>query len=95
MQHGNLSLLISYDLNYSSNLPTNDFGPFAPQTVILKKHVNKNSVVYMEPSKDNKFHNVKNDCGIIHFSPEMSSPCMEKLTIPRAKLSMGNDWTPC
>uniref|UniRef100_A0AAX7TRZ1 Cysteine rich transmembrane BMP regulator 1 (Chordin like) n=1 Tax=Astatotilapia calliptera TaxID=8154 RepID=A0AAX7TRZ1_ASTCA len=65
------------------------------KTVILKKHVNKNSVVYMEPSKDNKFHNVKNDCGIIHFSPEMSSPCTEKLTIPRAKLSMGNDWTPC
>ncbi|XP_039898666.1 cysteine-rich motor neuron 1 protein isoform X2 [Simochromis diagramma] len=65
------------------------------KTVILKKHINKNSVVYMEPSKDNKFHNVKNDCGIIHFSPEMSSPCTEKLTIPRAKLSMGNDWTPC
>ncbi|XP_047466539.1 cysteine-rich motor neuron 1 protein isoform X3 [Mugil cephalus] len=64
------------------------------KTVILKKHVNKNSVVYMEPSKENKFQNVKNDCGIIHFSPEMSSPCMDKMTIPRAKLSMGNDWTP-
>lgn len=47
----------------------------------------------MEPSKENKFQNVKNDCGI-HFSPEMSSPCIDKMTIPRAKLSMGNDWTP-
>lgn len=64
------------------------------KTVILKKHVNKNSVVYMEPSKENKFQNVKNDCGIIHFSPEMSSPSGDKMTIPRAKLSMGNDWTP-
>ncbi|XP_039993117.1 cysteine-rich motor neuron 1 protein isoform X3 [Xiphias gladius] len=63
------------------------------KTVILKKHVNKNSVVYMEPSKENKFQNVKNDCGIIHFSPEMSSPCADKMTIPRAKLNMGNDWT--
>ncbi|XP_033987080.1 cysteine-rich motor neuron 1 protein isoform X4 [Trematomus bernacchii] len=60
------------------------------KTVILKKHVNKNSVVYMEPSKENKFQNVKNDCGIIHFSPEMSSTCGDKMTIPRAKLS--NDW---
>ncbi|XP_078134428.1 cysteine-rich motor neuron 1 protein isoform X2 [Sander vitreus] len=63
------------------------------KTVILKKHVNKNSVVYMEPSKENKFQNVKNDCSIIHFSPEMSSTCADKMTIPRAKLSMGNDWT--
>lgn len=69
--------------------------PFPSQTVILKKHVNKNSVVYMEPSKENKFQNVKNnDCGIIHFSPDMGSPCTDKMTIPRAKLSMGNDWTP-
>uniref|UniRef100_A0A3P8RM14 Cysteine rich transmembrane BMP regulator 1 (Chordin like) n=1 Tax=Amphiprion percula TaxID=161767 RepID=A0A3P8RM14_AMPPE len=64
------------------------------KTVILKKHVNKNSVVYMEPSKENKFQNVKSDCGIIHFSPEMSSPCTDKMTIPRAKMSLGNDWTP-
>lgn len=64
------------------------------QTVILKKEVNKNSVVYMEPSKENKFQNVKNDCGIVHFSPEMSPPCMEKMTIPRAKLSTANEWTP-
>ncbi|XP_060919599.1 cysteine-rich motor neuron 1 protein isoform X3 [Labrus mixtus] len=64
------------------------------KTVILKKHVNKNAVVYMEPSKENKFQNVKNDCGIIHFSPEMSSSCVDKMTIPRAKLSMGKDWTP-
>ena len=60
------------------------------QTVILKKHVNKNSVVYMEPSKENKFQNVKNDCGIVNFSPESSSPCGERMTIPRAKLSMSN-----
>uniref|UniRef100_A0A8C2XTH2 Cysteine-rich motor neuron 1 protein n=1 Tax=Cyclopterus lumpus TaxID=8103 RepID=A0A8C2XTH2_CYCLU len=63
------------------------------KTVILKKHVNKNSVVYMEPSKENKFQNAKNDCGIIHFSPEMGSTCADKMTIPRAKLSMGNNWT--
>ncbi|KAK2826192.1 hypothetical protein Q5P01_020406 [Channa striata] len=63
------------------------------KTVILKKHVNKNSVVYMEPSKENKFQNVKNDCGIIHFPSEMSSSCADKMTIPRAKLSLGNDWT--
>lgn len=62
--------------------------------MILKKHVNKNSVVYMEPSKENKFQNVKNDCGIIHFYPEMSSPRVDKMNIPRAKLGMGNDWTP-
>lgn len=61
------------------------------QTVILKKHINKNSVVYMEPSKENKFQNVKNDCGVIHFSPDMSSPCKDRMTIPRAKLA--NDWT--
>jgi len=60
--------------------------------VILKKHVNKNSVIYMEPSKENKFQNVKNDCGIMHFSPEMGSTCVDKMTIPRAKLSMGNNW---
>uniref|UniRef100_A0A3B5M4A5 Cysteine rich transmembrane BMP regulator 1 n=1 Tax=Xiphophorus couchianus TaxID=32473 RepID=A0A3B5M4A5_9TELE len=65
------------------------------KTVILKKHVNKNSVIYMETSKENKFQNMKSDCGIIHFSPEISSPpCTEKMTIPRAKLSMGSDWTP-
>ncbi|KAL0969171.1 hypothetical protein UPYG_G00223420 [Umbra pygmaea] len=58
------------------------------KTVILKKHVNMNSVVYMEPSKENKFHTVKNDCGI-KFSPEMSSPCGDRMSIPRAKLSMG------
>ncbi|XP_067336699.1 cysteine-rich motor neuron 1 protein isoform X2 [Channa argus] len=63
------------------------------KTVILKKHVNKNSVVYMEPSKENKFQSVKNDCGIIHFPTEISSSCVDKMTIPRAKLSMGNDWT--
>ncbi|XP_037343176.2 cysteine-rich motor neuron 1 protein isoform X2 [Pungitius pungitius] len=64
------------------------------KTVILKKHVNKNSVVYMEPSKDNAFHNVKHDCGgvVVRFSPEMSSTRADKMTIPRAKLS--NTWTP-
>lgn len=70
------------------------FFPFPAKTVILNKHVNKNSVVYMEPSKENKLQNVKNEYGVIHFPPEMSSPCMDKVTIPRAKLSMGNDWTP-
>lgn len=64
------------------------------KTVILKKHVNKNSVVYMEPSKENKFQNVKNDCGIINFSPDSGSPCGERMTIPRAKLSMTNGRAP-
>nr|XP_061824703.1 cysteine-rich motor neuron 1 protein-like [Nerophis lumbriciformis] len=62
----------------------------APKKTVILKHVNKNSVVYMEPSKENKFQNVKNDCGI-HFSPEMSSPCTDKMIIPRAKLA--NNWT--
>ncbi|CAL8272311.1 unnamed protein product [Merluccius merluccius] len=64
------------------------------KTVILKKHVNKNSVVYMEPSKENKFQNVKNDCGIVNFSPETGSPCGERMTIPRAKLNMSNGRVP-
>lgn len=64
------------------------------KTVILKKHINKNSVVYMEPSKESKFQNVKNECGLIHFSPDLNSSCGDKMTIPRAKLSMVNDWTP-
>lgn len=60
------------------------------KTVILKKHVNKNSVVYMEPSKENKFQNVKNDCGI-NFSSDMGSPCGDRgLSIPRAKLCNGH-----
>uniref|UniRef100_A0A3Q3JSK3 Cysteine rich transmembrane BMP regulator 1 (Chordin like) n=1 Tax=Monopterus albus TaxID=43700 RepID=A0A3Q3JSK3_MONAL len=60
------------------------------KAVFLKKHVNKNSVVYMEPSKESKFQNVKNDCGLIPFSPEMSTSFVDKMNIPRAKL--GNDW---
>ncbi|XP_017558789.1 cysteine-rich motor neuron 1 protein-like isoform X1 [Pygocentrus nattereri] len=59
------------------------------KTVILKKHVNKNSVVYMEPSKEHKFQSVKNDCGMT-FSPDVSSPCGERISIPRAKLSNGH-----
>uniref|UniRef100_A0A3P8ZIG8 Cysteine-rich motor neuron 1 protein n=1 Tax=Esox lucius TaxID=8010 RepID=A0A3P8ZIG8_ESOLU len=64
------------------------------KTVILKKHVNQNSVVYMERSKENKFQNVKNDCGI-NFPPEMSSPCGERMTIPRAKLGIGQGRGQC
>ncbi|KAM6961284.1 LOW QUALITY PROTEIN: cysteine-rich motor neuron 1 protein [Aplochiton taeniatus] len=59
------------------------------KTVILKKHLNKNSVVYMEPSKESKFQSVKNDCGIVNFSPDMGSPCGERMSIPRAKLGNG------
>ncbi|KAG9268186.1 cysteine-rich motor neuron 1 protein-like isoform X1 [Astyanax mexicanus] len=59
------------------------------KAVILKKHVNKNSVVYMEPSKENKFQSVKNDCGVT-FSPDVSSPCGERISIPRAKLGNGH-----
>ncbi|XP_066539616.1 cysteine-rich motor neuron 1 protein-like [Hoplias malabaricus] len=59
------------------------------KTVILKKHVNKNSVVYMEPSKENKFQSMKKDCGMT-FSPDASSPCGERISIPRVKLSNGH-----
>ncbi|XP_067223297.1 cysteine-rich motor neuron 1 protein-like [Chanodichthys erythropterus] len=49
------------------------------KTVILKKHVNTNSVVYMEPSKENKFQSA------------MSFPSdAERITIPRAKLANGH-----
>ncbi|KPP64994.1 hypothetical protein Z043_116616 [Scleropages formosus] len=58
------------------------------KTVILQKHVNKSSVVYMEPSKENKFQSTKNDSGV-HFGLEASSPCRDRLSIPRAKLSQG------
>ncbi|XP_060789927.1 cysteine-rich motor neuron 1 protein-like isoform X3 [Neoarius graeffei] len=59
------------------------------KTVILKKHVNKNSVVYTEPSKENKLQSVKNDCSMT-FSPSASSPYGERISIPRAKLSNGH-----
>ncbi|XP_077096594.1 cysteine-rich motor neuron 1 protein isoform X6 [Siphateles boraxobius] len=52
------------------------------KTVILKKHVNKNSVVYMEPSsKENKFQSSRNGS----FPSEA-----ERITIPRAKLANGH-----
>ncbi|XP_066550981.1 cysteine-rich motor neuron 1 protein isoform X2 [Amia ocellicauda] len=56
------------------------------KTVILKKHVNKNSVVYMEPSKENKFQNVKSDC-TVNFTTEASSANGERYSIPRAKVN--------
>ncbi|XP_067310953.1 cysteine-rich motor neuron 1 protein-like isoform X2 [Pseudorasbora parva] len=49
------------------------------KTVILKKHVNKNSVVYMEPSKENRFQSAGGSF------PSDS----ERITIPRAKLANG------
>ncbi|XP_030641382.1 cysteine-rich motor neuron 1 protein [Chanos chanos] len=58
------------------------------KTVILKKHVNKNSVVYMEPSKENKFQSMKNECGM-NFCPDVGPPNGERMAIPRAKLSNG------
>ncbi|KAG7466322.1 hypothetical protein MATL_G00163860 [Megalops atlanticus] len=63
------------------------------KAVILKKHVNKNSVVYMEPSKENKFQSVKSDGGV-SFPPEAGSPGGERLGIPRAKLSHGPSRVP-
>ncbi|KAG1952274.1 hypothetical protein F2P79_010206 [Pimephales promelas] len=52
------------------------------KTVILKKHVNKNSVVYMEPSsRENKFQSSRNGS----FPSEA-----ERITIPRAKLANGH-----
>ncbi|XP_053488962.1 cysteine-rich motor neuron 1 protein-like [Ictalurus furcatus] len=59
------------------------------KTVILKKHVNKNSVVYAEPSKENKLQSMKNDCSMT-FSPSASSPYGERISIPRANLSNGH-----
>ncbi|KAK1158895.1 cysteine-rich motor neuron 1 protein-like [Acipenser oxyrinchus oxyrinchus] len=47
------------------------------KTVILKKHVNKNSVVYMEPSKENSFRNVRNECRV-NVPTEASSISNEK-----------------
>ncbi|XP_077586830.1 cysteine-rich motor neuron 1 protein [Stigmatopora nigra] len=59
----------------------------APKKTVILKHVNKNQVVYMEPSKENKFQNVKNDRGMA------SSPNVDKMSIPRAKLA--NNWKAC
>uniref|UniRef100_A0A9J8BIA6 Cysteine-rich motor neuron 1 protein n=1 Tax=Cyprinus carpio carpio TaxID=630221 RepID=A0A9J8BIA6_CYPCA len=47
------------------------------KTVILQKHVNKSSLVYMEPSRENQFQSVKSDAS------------GEQVSIPRAKLSSG------
>ncbi|XP_062863605.1 cysteine-rich motor neuron 1 protein-like [Trichomycterus rosablanca] len=58
------------------------------KTVILKKHVNKSSVEYTEPSKENKHQNTKNDCGKT-FTPSLGPPYGERISIPRAKLSNG------
>ncbi|XP_076835133.1 cysteine-rich motor neuron 1 protein isoform X2 [Brachyhypopomus gauderio] len=55
------------------------------KTVVLKKHVNKNSVVYMEPSVENKFQSVKTDCGL-PFPLEAGTHYGGRFSIPRAKL---------
>ncbi|XP_015206403.1 cysteine-rich motor neuron 1 protein-like isoform X1 [Lepisosteus oculatus] len=56
------------------------------KTVILKKHVNTNAVVYMEPSKENKFQNVRSDC-TVSFTAEGSSSNGDRYIIPRAKVN--------
>lgn len=57
------------------------------KTVILKKHLNKNSVVYMEPTKESKFQG-----GLVSFSPEtgLRGGGGERMILPRAKLSTGS-----
>ncbi|XP_043088267.1 cysteine-rich motor neuron 1 protein-like isoform X2 [Puntigrus tetrazona] len=47
------------------------------KTVILQKHVNKSSLVYMEPSRENQFQSVKSE----------SVSNGERVCIPRAKLA--------
>ncbi|MGH0160546.1 UNVERIFIED_CONTAM: hypothetical protein FKN15_050319, partial [Acipenser sinensis] len=47
------------------------------KTLILKKHVNKNSVVYMEPSKENAFRNVRHECRV-NVPTEASSISSER-----------------
>ncbi|KAG2457538.1 CRIM1 protein, partial [Polypterus senegalus] len=42
-------------------------------TVILKKHVTKNSVVYMEPSSEDAFQSIRNGC-TLGLAKDLSSP---------------------
>ncbi|XP_016111458.1 cysteine-rich motor neuron 1 protein-like [Sinocyclocheilus grahami] len=56
------------------------------KTVILQKHVNKSSLVYMEPSRENQFQSLKSD-GSVSFPTDASG---EQLSIPRAKLASGH-----
>ncbi|XP_065131160.1 cysteine-rich motor neuron 1 protein-like isoform X3 [Paramisgurnus dabryanus] len=51
------------------------------KTVILKKHISKNSVVHMDPSRENQFNSMK-----IDFPLDSG----DRITIPRAKLSNGH-----
>ncbi len=48
---------------------------FVRQTVILQKHVNKTSLIYMEPSRE---------------SPFQSDASVERICLPRAKLANGH-----
>lgn len=54
------------------------------KTVILKKHISRNSVVHMEPSKENKLHGTKTDSAL-NFPLDS-----DRITIPRAKLANGH-----
>ncbi|XP_016329661.1 cysteine-rich motor neuron 1 protein-like isoform X2 [Sinocyclocheilus anshuiensis] len=56
------------------------------KTVILQKHVNKSSLVYMEPSRENQFQSLKSD-GSVSFPTDASK---EQISIPRAKLASGH-----
>lgn len=67
------------------------------KTVILKKHVNKNSLVYMEPSKEHKFQNVRNDATTSPYTlssmGHTHSHTLGGDRIPRAKLCNGHGKT--
>ncbi|XP_073683597.1 cysteine-rich motor neuron 1 protein-like [Garra rufa] len=56
------------------------------KTVILQKHVNKGSLVYMEPSRESQFQSVKSD-GAASFPTDASG---ERIAIPRARLANGH-----
>ncbi|KAF5900104.1 cysteine-rich motor neuron 1 protein isoform X2, partial [Clarias magur] len=84
-----LFFIVAFLINKKKNCIQMSCYDAPKKTVILKKHVNKSSVVYADPSKENKLQSVKNDCSMT-FSPCASSPYGERINIPRAKLSNGH-----
>ncbi|XP_052001418.1 cysteine-rich motor neuron 1 protein-like isoform X1 [Xyrauchen texanus] len=82
-------LIVAVLINWRKNWVQMSCYSAPKKTVILKKHVNKSSVVYMEPSKEYKFQNVNSDCSS-NFPLDVGSSCPERITIPRAKLASGH-----
>ncbi|XP_035388755.1 cysteine-rich motor neuron 1 protein-like isoform X2 [Electrophorus electricus] len=78
-------LIVAVLINYKKKWVQMSCYSAPKKTVILKKHVNKNSVVYMEPSMENKFQSMKSDCSP-PFPLEASMHCGGRFSIPRAKL---------